>query len=146
MNPRGIRTTYTYDSRHTLTHVRRAVGTADESLTQYVYTAWGGVSQAIDPRGFTTAYAYTARRQVQTITPPAGGPTAFTYNAADDQVTKTDGNGRTWTTEYDASRLVTRRTDPLGYFGMNTTREATASAPTTPRPSSPPSPMTRATA
>ena len=56
------------------------------------------------------------RRQVQTLTPPAGGPTAFTYNAADNQVTRTDGGGRTWTTEYDASHLVTRLTDPLGYF------------------------------
>ncbi|MDR7552929.1 MAG: RHS repeat-associated core domain-containing protein, partial [Armatimonadota bacterium] len=114
-NPRGIRTDYTYNAQHNLTGVRRAVGTAEEALTQYTYTAWGGVASVVDPRGNTTTYAYTARRQVQTVTPPAGGATTFGYNAADDQVTMTDGNGGTWTTAYNASRLPTSVTDPLGH-------------------------------
>ena len=61
-------------------------------------------------------YTYIVRRQVQQIIPPAGGTTSFTYNTADDQLTRTDGACRTWTTEYDTRRLVTRITDPLGYF------------------------------
>jgi YD repeat-containing protein len=99
-NLRGIRTEYTYDTRHNLTHVKKAAGTGqDESVTQYVYNAWGGVTQVIDPRGHITGYTYTARRQIQTITPPVGGPISFTYDAFDDQRTKVDGNGRTWATD-----------------------------------------------
>lgn len=112
-NPRGIRTDYTYNAQHNLTSVRKAVGTADEALTQYAYTAWGGVNSITDPRGNVTSYTYTVRRQIQTIAPPAGGTASFSYNTVDDQVTKTDGNGRTWTTAFDVSRLVTSVTDPL---------------------------------
>ncbi|MDI6773740.1 MAG: hypothetical protein QME77_14315 [bacterium] len=69
-----------------------------------------------NPRSVRIDYTYTARRQVQQIIPPVGGTTSFTYNTFDDQVTRTDGAGRTWTTEYDTRRLVTRVTDSLGHF------------------------------
>jgi RHS repeat-associated protein len=113
-NPRGIRTDYAYDSRHNLTAVRKAVGTADESLTQYQYNTWGGVTAVTDPRGFTTQYTYTARRQIAQIIPPAGGTVGFEYDTLDNQTGKIDGNGRRWTTAYDVHRLVTSVTDPLG--------------------------------
>lgn len=112
-NPRGIRTDYAYNGTHNLTSVRRSVGTADESLTQYGYTSWGGVSSMTDPRSNTTTFGYTLRRQLQTVTPPAGGGTAYGYNSVDDQVTVTNGNGRVWTTAYNPARLVTSVTDPL---------------------------------
>lgn len=112
-NPRGIRTDYSYDSKHNVTSVRRAVGTADEALTQFTYTSWGGIASVIDPRGNTTTFAYTARRQLQTVTPPAGGTTTYGYSTADEQVAMTNGNGKTWTAAYNLSRQVTSVTDPL---------------------------------
>ncbi|MDR7419859.1 MAG: RHS repeat-associated core domain-containing protein [Armatimonadota bacterium] len=133
-NARGIVTQYTYDTKHNLTHVKKAAGIPqDESTTQYVYNAWGGVTQVIDPRGYITSYTYTARRQVQTITPPVGGPISFTYDAFDDQRTKVDGNGRTWSTDYNAQRLVTREADPLNYavthaYDQNGNRTSTTDA------------------
>jgi RHS repeat-associated protein len=113
-NPRNITTNNTYDANNNLTSVRRAVGTVDESLTQYTYTPWGGVASLIDPRGNTTTYAYTARHQIQTVTPPVGGTTTYAYDAFDNQASMTDGNSHTWTTAYNASRLPTTVTDPAG--------------------------------
>jgi RHS repeat-associated protein len=113
-NPRNITTNLTYDTNNNLTSVRRAVGSLDESLTQYTYTPWGGVASAIDPRGNTTTYAYTARHQIQTVTPPVGGTTTYAYDAFDNQTSMTDGNSHTWTTAYNTSRLPTTVTDPAG--------------------------------
>lgn len=113
-NSRGITTSYTYDANDNLTKVDRAVGTADEAVTQYTYTTWGGAASATDPRGNTTTYAYTARHQIQTVTPPAGGTTTYGYDTYDNQTSTTDGNGHTWTAAYNASRLPTSGTDPLG--------------------------------
>jgi RHS repeat-associated protein len=113
-NPRGISTNNTYDANNNLTSVRRAAGTVDESLTQYTYTTWGGLTSVIDPRGNTTTYAYTARHQIQTVTPPIGGTTTYAYDTFDNQTSLTDGNAHTWTTAYNASRLPITATDPLG--------------------------------
>jgi len=113
-NPRGIRTDYTYDSKHNLASVRRAVGTPDESLTEYTYHPWGGVATVRDPLQKTTSFAYTARRQLQTVTPPLpAGATTYGYDAVDDHVSMTNGNGRIWTTAYNLSRLVISVKDPL---------------------------------
>jgi RHS repeat-associated protein len=116
-NPRGFRTEYTYNASHNLTRVRRAAGTPDESITVYTPTTWGGIASVTNPRGHTTTFGYTARRQLQTITPPAGGggTTTYGYDIFDDQTTMTNGNGRRWTTAYNASRLVTSITDPLNH-------------------------------
>src|SRR5207249_2394342 len=64
-NPRGISTSYTYDTNNNLTSVRRPVGTTDEELTQYTYASSGSVASVIDPRGNTTTYTHTARHQLQ---------------------------------------------------------------------------------
>jgi RHS repeat-associated protein len=97
-----------YDKSGRLIKVTRAKGTADQSITQYVYNNLGQRTQIIDANNNSTYFEYDARgRLKKTFYGTLSGPfTEITYDGAGRQLTITDERGVVTENGYDASGIL----------------------------------------
>ncbi|MFP4474495.1 MAG: RHS repeat-associated core domain-containing protein [Desulfatibacillaceae bacterium] len=82
----------------------------------YQYNAYGQVTVATDPMGYTTTYEYDPRFQkVASETDPLGNTTTYQYDDRGNLVRETGPLGCFRTIQYNPAGQVTMRTDPMGY-------------------------------
>ncbi|EMI28555.1 Rhs family protein [Rhodopirellula europaea SH398] len=130
-DPRGIETTYTYDSRSRPTVTIAAAGTALAARTETDYDLASNVVAVRSPRYFdssdTEGYekteqtsTYTPSGQVATQTDAAGTAIAatesFTYDLLGRQTQRIDAGSNVWKTHYeDCCGTVIASENPLGH-------------------------------
>jgi len=107
-DPRGKRTTFTYDLLHRRTSVTDPLG----QKTDYDYDGTGNrVSEKGPDNGMTTHIFDAANRRIQT-TDPKGQVNQFTYDGGNNLVNFTDARGNSYTFEYDSLNRKSKMTYP----------------------------------
>jgi RHS repeat-associated protein len=101
-DPNGLVTTYTYDPRGRVRFITQTPPTGTVRVTEYRYTAFGEVSQAIFPDGISLTYAYDAAQDLKTVTDNLGNRIEYRYDLK--------GNRTTHYT-YDPNGMLVRQID-----------------------------------
>ena len=139
IDPRGIETTFTRDSRgREIVRIDAAAGIAAKTETDYDLNS--NTLEVRTPRYFDSSdpayhkaystFTYTGRNQVATSTQGAGAPTiaattSYTYYADGRSDTTTDANGEDWKTVWEECCGVSvGRRDPLGHGNWSSTDSA----------------------
>lgn len=122
-DPRGGKTTYTYDSRGLVRTEKDERGQLTGKVTTYDYDTAGNRTSVTTPMGLVTRFAYDSSGRKISETDPRGEltpgdsndfKTSFTYDENDDELTETDARGATTTTTYDDNGNAASVTDRLG--------------------------------
>jgi RHS repeat-associated protein len=79
-DPNGLRTGYTYDPRGRVKTITQTTPAGSAATWQYSYTAWGDVSQVIDPVGVALNYQYDAAHYLRFIVDAAGNYLHYRYD------------------------------------------------------------------
>jgi RHS repeat-associated protein len=127
VDPRGITTTYTYDTAGRVASVSRPAPTGN-AVTGYVWNADGTLASTTDPRGAVTSFVYEANGNMLSSTDQLGNKTSYTYDTAGRVLTVVEPRGNvvgataaqfTTTYTYDANGNVLTVKDALARVTTN---------------------------
>jgi len=109
-DPRGARTTYTYDNQMRLISLQNALG----GLTTYTYDAQGDRLTATDPNNHKWTYSYDSRGNMLTKTDSLNNVSTWSYDTGNKPLSMVDPMGQVTSYTYDAHENLRTQTDPLG--------------------------------
>lgn len=112
-NPRGDVSVYRYRNLE-LSSMTEGAGTFEEATTSYRYDPTTlGVTEIIDPDGYTTSNDYDARGNLLETTDQDGRTIAYEYGPGDEVVAATDPRGTTTSYHYDSNGNLLEKATPL---------------------------------
>ena len=115
----GTLTNYQYDIKGNLLTLTEAVGSPEQSVTTYLYDAYGQQT-AISRKGPTppedavATLAYDTYGNATTKKDALNNPTQYTYNVLGNAVSRLDARGNNWSVSYNAKGWLVSQADPLG--------------------------------
>ncbi|MHA6883721.1 RHS repeat-associated core domain-containing protein [Ralstonia pseudosolanacearum] len=109
-DPRGLVTTFTYDTLGRRTQVQSppASSGAAAPVTVFNYDGQDRVRQVTDPRSLVTAYTVDGLGNTTQLQSPDTGTTNATYDAVGNLTSRTDARGKITSFSYDALNRLTQ--------------------------------------